>query len=147
MGNPLIDQGILNRIKASVVWNDHPELNVNAPYLDRDGVTLRLEGQGSTQHETMTGIVQSPEPFMPVSVVIALLRTQPLSESYKSQMEDDVILGSATVWPDVAVGGISSYQLFNMAIQSVGDLAFNGSTPIFAVTCRGYYITNNSLFK
>jgi hypothetical protein len=81
-GNPLIDQGILNRIKASVVWANFPNLNVTAPYLDKEMITLRLEGQASTQHDTATGLVQSPEPYMPVSVVIALLKTQNLSSAY-----------------------------------------------------------------
>jgi hypothetical protein len=34
-----------------------------------------------------------------------------------------------------------------MSIQSVGELLLNGTTPIFAVTCRGYYTVNNALFN
>jgi hypothetical protein len=145
-GNPLIDQGVLSRVRGSVTWANFPGLNVTAPYLDKDGINLRLEGGASLQHPTMTGIVQSPEPYMPVSVVIALLRTQQLADLYKVQMETSVILGPGTVFPDVVAGGISQYSLQNMAIESVGELLFNGTTPIFAVTCRGYYTVNNSLF-
>jgi len=145
MGNPLIDQGVLNRIKGNVTWTNFPGLNVTAPFLDKDGINLRKEGEASIQHGTMTGIVQSPEPYMPVSVVIALLKTQPLSEAYKSQMEDTVLLGPGTVYPDVTTG-LSPYSLYNMSIQSVGELLFNGTTPIFAVTCRGYWVLNNSHF-
>jgi hypothetical protein len=144
-GNPLIDQGILNRIRGSVTWANFPGLNVTAPFLDKDGINLRLEGAASSQHGTMTGIVQSPEPYMPVSVVIALLKTQLLSDSYKVQMETNSVLGPGTVFPDVS-NGVSQYSLQNMAIMSVGELLFNGTTPIFAVTCRGYYTTNNQLF-
>ena len=146
-GNPLIDQGILNRIRAAVVWTNFPQLNVTAPFLDRDGVNLRLEGEMSTQHGTMTGVVQSPEPYVAVSVVVALLKTQALAEAYKTQQEDNVVLGPGVVYPDIAIGGISQFQLNNMSIQSVGDLLFNGSTPIYAVTLRGYYVVNNSLFN
>lgn len=145
-GNPLIDQGVLNRIRASVVWTDFPNLNVTAPFLDKDGISLRLEGESSMQHTTMTGLVQSPEPYMAVSVVIALLRTQQLCDSYKAQMEANPVLGQCTVWPDVSVG-LGSYQLQNMAIQSVGELLLNGSTPIYAVTCRGQYVISNALFN
>jgi|SRR5581483_5325364 len=148
MGNPLIDQGILNRIKATVTWTNFPDLNVTAPFLDKEGITLRLEGQASMQHDTMTGLVQSPEPYLAVSVVIALLRTQPLSDAYKTQMEALSLIGPGTVYPDVSAGaGLSPYQLQNMSIQSVGDLLLNGSTPIYGVTCRGFYVVNNNLFN
>jgi hypothetical protein len=145
-GNPLIDQGVLNRIKGNVTWTNFPGLNVTAPFLDKDGINLRKEGEASVQHGTMTGVVQSPEPYMPVSVVIALLKTQALAEAYKAKMEDSVLLGPGTVYPDVT-SGLTPYSLYNMSIQTVGELLFNGSTPIFAVTCRGYWVINNSLFS
>jgi hypothetical protein len=145
-GNPLIDQGILNRLKGSVVWTNFPALNVTAPYLDREGINLRLEGEMSAQHGTMTGVVQSPEPYVPVSVVITMLKTQALSDRYKQQMEQSVLLGPGVVWPDVSTG-LSQYQLLNMSIQSVGELLLNGTTPAFGVTCRGYYVVNNSLWN
>lgn len=143
--NPLIDQGVLNRIKANVTWANFPGLNVTAPFLDKDGVTLRLEGEASMQHGTMTGLVQSPEPYMPISVVIALLRTQQLSNLYKTKMETNSLLGPGIVYPDVSTG-LEPYSLLNMSIQSVGEMLLNGTTPIFGVTCRGYYTTNNYLF-
>jgi hypothetical protein len=145
-GNPLIDQGVLNRIRGQVTWTNFPGLNVTAPFLDKDGINLRLEGASSLQHGTMTGLVQSPEPYMPVSVVIALLKTQSLSNLYKLQMENNSVLGPGTVFPDVSTG-VSQYSLQNMAIETVGELLFNGTTPIFAVTCRGYYVINNALFQ
>lgn len=146
MPNPLISQGVLNRVKGSVTWTDHPELNVTAPFLDKDGINLRLEGDASLQHGTMTGTVQSPEPYMMVSIVIALLKTQALCELYKSQMQDNPVLGAGTVFPDVSTG-LSQFALNNMAIQTVGELLLNGTTPIFACTCRGYWVTANSLFS
>jgi hypothetical protein len=146
MPNPLIDQGVLNRIKASVTWALFPEGNVTAPFLDKDGVTLRLEGEMSLQHGTMTGLVQSPEPYVPVSVVIALLRTQQLSAIYQTRMQANSVLGPGTVFPDVSEG-LEQFNLHNMSIQSVGELLLNGTTPMFGVTCRGYYVVNNNLFS
>lgn len=145
-GNPLIDQGVLNRLKGSMYWSAFPQLNVTAPFLDRDGINLRLEGEMSMQHGTMTGLVQSPEPYVPVSLVMAMLKPQALSDAYKTQWENNVVLGQGTVWPDVTTG-LSQFQLYNMSIQSVGDLLFNGTTPIFAVTCRGFYVINNKLWN
>lgn len=144
-GNPLIDQGVLNRIKGSVTLANFPNLNVTAPYLDREGINLRKEGDVTSQHGTMTGLTQSPEPYVPVSVTIALLKTQSLSDAYKSQMEDNSILGPCTVYPDVS-SGLTPYQFYNMAIKNVGDLVFNGTTPLFGVVISGYWPVNNSLF-
>jgi hypothetical protein len=144
-GNPLIDQGILNRVLGAVTWNNFPGLNVTAPFLDKEGINLRKEGEASLQHGTLTGLVQSPEPYMPISVVISLLKTQQLSDLYKSQMELNSVLGPGTVYPDVSTG-LTPYALYNMSIQSVGELLFNGTTPIFGVTCRGYWPVNSSLF-
>ena len=64
-GNPLIDQGVLNRVKGTVVWADFPVLNVTAPFLDREGINFRVTGEASAQLPTLTGIVQSPECFLP----------------------------------------------------------------------------------
>lgn len=146
-GNPLIDQGVLNLLKASVVWSDFPGLNVTASFLDKAGLTLRLDGKASVQHGTMTGLVQSPQPYLPVTLVIPLLRTQPLSDSYKQQMEQNVLIGAGTVWPDVAGGGIGSYQLSNMAIESVGELNFAGQSPQWGVSLMGLYYVNSALFN
>lgn len=145
-GNPLIAQGVLNRLKASVNWTSFPVLNVTASYLDKEGITARMEGSASLQHDTMTGVVQSPEPYLKFSVVIALLRTQQLADLYKTQMETNCLIGEGTVWPDVTTG-ITSFPLQNVSIQSVGDLLLNGTTPIFGVTCTGFYVINSSLWN
>lgn len=145
-GNPLIDQGQLNRVKASVVWNDFPALTVTAPFLDKEGVTLRKTSPATTSHGTMTGLVKSPEPYMAVSVIIALLKTQPLSAAYQLQMQANTVLGAGTVYPDVNLG-LAPYALLNMSIDDVGELLLNGTTPIWAATCSGYWVTNNDLFN
>lgn len=146
MGNPLIDKGVLNRLKASVVWNAFPALNVTASFLAKSGISLALEGDASVQIPVMAGIVQSPEPYLPVSIVIHLLKTQALSDSYKAQMESNSIIGAGTVWPDVSAGGLSSYQLDNMSIQGVRELTFSGEDAVYAVTCKGAYFINQNLW-
>ena|ERR1700682_1658874 len=145
-GNPLIDQGVLSRIRASVTWANFSQLNVTSPFLDKEGITMRLEGEAATQHPTLTGLVQSPEPYMAVSIVIALLRTQALAEAYKTQMQASVLLGAGTIYPDVSTG-LTPFSVLNASIQSIGELLLNGTTPIFGVTCRAYWIVNNSLFN
>lgn len=146
-GNPLIDQGQLNLLKASVNWADFPGLNVTASYLDKSGLTLRLDGKSTTQHGTMTGLVQSPQPYIPCTLVVPLLRTQNLSNLYKGQMELNCIIGAGTVWPDVSSGGIDPYQLANMSIESVGELNFGGQSPLWGVSLSGLYYVNSAVFN
>jgi hypothetical protein len=152
--NPLIQQGTLNRLLASVVWTNFPGLNVTASYLDKEGIKLALEGVSSLQHGTMTGIVQSPEPYLPISVTINLLKTQQLANAYKTQMESISLIGAGMVYPDVnqngnaltQAGGLGAYQLQNMSIQSTPEIDFSGTTPVYRVTLTGYYIINNALW-
>lgn len=146
-GNPLVDQGVLNRLKASLVLDAFPALTVTASYLDREGINIRLDGDVTAQLPALTGTVQSPEPYVPVEVMIALLKTQSLAEAYKAQMESNSILGEGSVYPDVSAGGISQYQLHNLSIARVGELLFNGTTPLFGVYIRGFYVVNNSLWN
>lgn len=146
-GNPLVDQGVLNRLRGAVTWTNFPGLNVTASFLDKDGIRLALEGEMSTQHGTLAGVVQSPEPYIPISVTINLLKTQALAEAYKAQWENNVLMGQGTVYPDVSVGGISAFQLQNMSIQSVTDISMAGDSPRLPVVLKGFYVVNNSLWN
>lgn len=144
MPNPLIDQGTLNRLRGSLVVADSPELNVTAPYLGEAGISLGLEGQTTVFLNTMTGAVTSPEPYMLASVAVSLLKTQSLSDIYKQRMESDARIGQITVRPDAATLG--NYVLVNCAIESVGNLSFNGRDAGFGVTIKGYYNVNANLW-
>ncbi len=144
--NPLVAQGTLNRVRASVTWNDHPELNITAPYLGRDGIRMALEGNSVAQLPTMTGIVTSPEPYLMIGLTIHLLKTQALANQYKLQMENISLLGNGTVRPDVSVG-LEPYDILNCSIESVRELNFSGSDDGFVISCRGFYVVNNALWQ
>ena len=143
--NPLVDQGVVNRLRASVVWASFPTLNVTPAYLGEDAINMALEGDASTQIPTMTGAVQSPEPYMAVAITINLLRTQPLADLYKKQMEKTALLGDCTVRPDATP--LSPYPFYNCSIQGVRELNFGGRSAGWIVTCRGYYLVNSDLWN
>jgi hypothetical protein len=147
MPNPLVAQGSLNRIKASVVWNNFPDLNVTAPYLGAAGIRLGLDGGTTVFLPTMTGAVTSPEPYQMITLAMALLKTQQLADLYKQQMEIDARIGDGVVYPDLAAGGINSYSIINCAIESVRELNFAGTDAGYEVSVRGYYLVNSSLFN
>ena len=144
--NPLVAQGTLNRVKASVTWPDHPELNVTAPFLGRDGISFAPEGNSTVFLPTMTGAVTSPEPYMMIGLGIHLLKPQSLCNLYKARMETLALLGSGVVRPDVTVG-LEPYDIVNCAIESVRELRFNGQDDGYHIMIRGYYITNNDLWQ
>lgn len=143
--NPLIDQGNLNRLIGSVLFPRFPGLNVTAPFLGKAGISLAFEGDATTQIETMTGAVNSPEPYQRCSVTINLLKTQPLASVYKSQIEAFTVLGPATIKPDTAAH--PSYKLQNVSIKGFRDLNMSGEDPVLAVALQGYYIINNDLWN
>ena len=145
MANPLIAQGTLNRLRASVTWASNPGLNVTASFLGREGIRLALQGESITYIPTMTGAIQSPEPYMQIELTLHLLKTQALSSSYKRQMETNATIGDGTVRPDVA-SGLDAYQIVNCGIRSVRELNFSGEDAGFAVVIGGYYLVNSSLF-
>lgn len=143
--NPLVPQGVLIRGRASVIWPAFPALNVTMPYLGKEGVKLTLEGESTLFLPTMTGAATSQEPYMMFSLMIALLKTQPLADAYKQKMETDSRLGDGIVRPDTTT--LSPYQITNSAIESVDALEFNGTNVGFMVTVKGTYFINSSMFS
>ncbi len=143
--NPLVTQGTLNRVLATVSWPSFPSLNVTLPYLGKEGITLTLQGEATTMIPTLSGAVTSPEPYMMIELSMHLLRTQPLGAAYKAQMELSTPLGDGVVRPDST--SLPPYDIFNCAITGVQSLKFAGEDPGFMVTVRGYYVLNSSLFS
>jgi len=144
MPNPLIDQGTLNRLIASVVIPNFPELNVTVGFLGKEAIRAALAGDATDFIDTQTGGVPSPNPYMRVSVSIHLLKTQFLSGLYKAQMESDSRIGPITVRPDTRAFPV--YNFVNCSIQGVDEVNMDGSDPGYRVRIGGYYEINNDLW-
>lgn len=145
MPNPLIAQGTLNKVRASITWPAFPALNVTAPYLSKEGIRLTLQGESTLYLPTMTGAVTSQEPYMMIECTINLLKSQALANLYKQQMEGNALLGDGTIRPDATP--LSPYQITNCAIKGIRELDFSGEHAVFAVQIGGYYLINSSLFN
>lgn len=144
MPNPLVDQGTLNRLRASVVWESHPELNVTVAFLGKDMIGLALDGNATEFFETASGQVTSPNPYQAVTLTINLLKTQSLADAYKRRQELLAILGNGTVRPDSSQ--LSPYEIVNCSIENVAPLKFSGEDANYVVTIKGYYNVNSSLW-
>jgi hypothetical protein len=144
-GNPLIDQGQLNKLRASVTWTTFPTLNVTAPYLGRGQINLALQGEASVYFPTATGAVPSLEPYMMIEMTVHLVKAQALAGAYKAQMELLAFLGSGIVRPDVSTG-LTPYLINNCSIRGVRPMDFNGTDPEWIITVGGYYNVNAGLW-
>lgn len=144
MPNPLIDQGSLNRIRASVTWQDFPGLNVTAPYLNKSGITLSLDSDSTTFLPTKTGAVISLEPYVMATLVMGLLKTQSLAARYKQQLETNSALGDGVVRPDSVAH--PPYDLINCALINPRELGFSGEDASYTIVARGYYLVNSDLW-
>lgn len=144
MAQPQIPQGTLNRVLGSVVWASFPALNVTAPFLGERAIEVRWDTPATTTIPTLTGVVQSPEPFQQVTLMINLLRTQGLANTYEARRVVNTLLGDCTVRSDSSV--LQVYQLTNMAIVEVAPLAFAGKDAGYEVTLKGAYPINSSLY-
>jgi hypothetical protein len=166
VNNPLVAQGYLNKLRASVSLTNFSNLNVTAPFLNREGIRLALEGTATEYLPTLTGAVGSPNPYMMCSVTINLLKTQSLSNSYKLQMESSTLIGPFTVRPDIMnsssafsqanpviaqgglpAGGLGPYEIQNGSIVSVAEQTYDGGDAGFRITLRGLYNINSSLYN
>jgi hypothetical protein len=145
MANLLVDQGTLNRIRASVVWPSFPALNITSPFLAKEGIKLALEGVATDYFGTMTGAVPSPAPYQICTITMALVKSQQLSNLYKTQFEANCLMGPCTIRPDSTTLGI--YDLNNVVLENVEPMDFNGTQPNWTVTAKGYYLTNAFLFN
>lgn len=146
-GPPLISQGVLIRVRASLVWTNFPGLTITAPYLGKAGISLAFNGPRTVQIDTMTGAVQSPEPYIPCTITANLLRTQALAAAYQTQEQLTTLLGNATLRPDVKGPGVLAlYELTNGAIDDVREMSFSGQDPGYMVSFKAYYSVNSGLY-
>jgi hypothetical protein len=145
MANPNVPQGTLNRLRGSVTVPSNTQLNVTAPYLGKDGISLSFDGAANTAIDTMVGLVQSPEPYQRVTMAIHLLKTQALAELWKSTVESNVLLGDITVKTDSSI--LAPYLISNCAVMNVNPLKFDGTDAGWIVMITGIYYINSDLWN
>jgi hypothetical protein len=136
--------GVLNRLRASVVYNDFPELNVTSDFLTTEGIRLALEGNATDLLPAMVSLVSSPAPYLAASITMSLVRSSQLAALYKLQIEDTTLMGLITIIPDTDV--LNPYTINNVALESVREMAFAGMEAAMVVTARGYYNVNTGFF-
>ena len=145
MANPLIDQGTLNRLRGSVTYANFPQLNVISANLAKEAIRLSLDGPATAYLPVMTGAVPSPEPYQICTLTINLVKSEIISNTYKTQFEDTVLIGPVTVRSDSITLGI--YQLINCVLENVREQSYAGDDPAWSVTVKGTYQINAGYFS
>ena len=142
--SPFVQQGTLNRLRGSVVYASNQTLNVTAPYLSREGISIAFEGDAGMLIPTLTGGVTSPEPYQIATVTINLVKSQALANYYKQQFESNVNVGDVSVIADSAT--LSDYEIQNCVLKGIRDITFDGNQAGFVVTLSGIYQVNSQLW-
>ena len=118
---------------------------MSASYLGKEGISISFDGEATTTIDTMTGVVQSPEPYQRVTMTIHLIKSQALAAAYKAQIELSTLLGDCIIRPDARELG--PYSLSNGAISNVNPLKFDGTDAGWVLMGRAVYNINDSLWN
>lgn len=144
-GNPLIQQGTLNKVRASVIVPGNSSLNITAAYMGKNFVTVSLEGDFTKLIGTATGAVTSPEPYVEGTISVGILRTQSLASNWRSQWENNGVIGGVSVFPDTAAFGEIDFH--DCVIQHFDPNAWDGEDPVSRLTIKGLYFINNAMWS
>jgi hypothetical protein len=136
--------GVLNRLRASVVFNDFPELNVTSNFLTTEGIRMALEGNATDLLPAMVSLVSSPAPYLACSITVSIVRSASLAAVYKLRFEDTTLVGLVAIYPDTDV--LNPFIINNVGLESIREMAMAGMEAAMVVTMRGYYNINTGFF-
>ena len=143
--NPIVALGNLNRLRGTILIPLRPTLNVTAPFLGKEGIKLSFEGDLTEMLGQMVGMVQSQNVYLPATLTFALVKTTPLANAFKRQIETDSNLGDITFRSDAST--LDPYQFSNCSIEGVEGIDASGSSAAFPLRIKGTYYANSNLFN
>jgi hypothetical protein len=143
--NPLVNLGVLNRLRGSVLIDSFPALNVSASFLTRAGIRLSIEGDTTDMLPQMVSMVQSQAPYLKASLLIGLVKTTALVAAYKAQMESNSNIGKVTFYSDSAQ--IPAYEFYNCAIEGFEGIDASGTSADYPIRIVGTYYINAGLYS
>ena len=144
MANTQIQQGTLNRLLTQLTLSNFPALNVASGNFSKSFMTWALEGTPTTQIETATGTVNSPEPYQMATFSFGILRTQSLAAAWLAQLQLGTVLGTAIGYGDSVA--FPSIQLVNTSITGFDPAGWDGQDPTLSIVIRGTFYENSSVW-
>jgi hypothetical protein len=142
MANPRVNLGSLNLLASSLQLAERPELLITPSNCTKAGITVSFNGDVTTSHGVMVGIVQSPQPYVEAVITATILKTQVLAAAWKLAVETSGDLGEITVFTD-APDTLPFYTFDQASITRHGDIATNGGEPGFQIVITARYVINS----
>ena len=144
MSNPLIPQGVINRVRASIDFPSFPSLRVSASYLGKEGMSISFSALGEPI-PTMTGVATSPQPYAMATITVHLVRCQALANLFRTQIEASTYVSNAKLYTDTSVLG--DFQLRDVQIIGIEPINLNGANADFILTMTGVYDINYDMWN
>jgi hypothetical protein len=141
---PGIVQGNLNRAAVHIVVTAIPALSLTASTMAKGQAHLSFEGDATTQIGTATGVVNSPEPYLMTTLVVSILRTQPVANAWLLQQQVNAVIGAVEAYPDST--SYSPIIMQNCSIQNVDPGPYDGTDPTVKITIKGQVQINSSMW-
>lgn len=129
----------INRLYTKVIFTEDASLNVT-PYDMGDGqIQVSIGDDIVRRLRAATGTVGSLSIYVPVKIVISILKTSPAYTTYATRaLQNGYIGGSATIYDDVNVG----WTITDPSISTATFPNANGSDPAVEVTIEGNLLVN-----
>ena len=144
MANPLLSQGTLNVLRTQLIFPSLSGLNILPENMSKKFVTVALDGDLNKLINTATGAVTSPEPYVPVTITVGVLRTQSLGAAWVAQAQSLSTIGDMSAFPDSA--SFPEMDFSTVILKHFDPGAFDGTDPVIKLTFSGIYYVNNDLW-
>lgn len=144
MPNPMIPQGVLNRVRGAIDFTSYPSLRVSASYLGREGMSISFSELGAPI-PTMTGVATSPQPYAMATITVRLVRCQALAALFRTQIEKATYVNAVKLYTDTSVLG--DFSLRDAQITAIEPVNLNGNNADFNLTIVGVYDINSDLWN
>lgn len=143
--NPMVSQGTLNRVRASVIVPAYTNLNINSSHMSTKLLTGAPDEDFTEQPETATGIVNAPNPYVRYTVTVGILRTQALAYAWLQQAEATTAIGRIVIHSDTSA--FPQIRIHNASIIKIDPGAYDGRDPIVDLVLRGIKYVNNDMWN
>ena len=140
---PGIVQGNLNRAAVHIVVTSNTNLTLTASDMAKGQAHLTYDGDTITQIGTATGVVNSPEPWLPTTLTVNILRTQPVANAWQLQMLNNCVIGTVEAYSDSTSYAPTIIQ--NCALM-LDPGQWDGTDPVVKITLKGQIQINASMW-
>lgn len=143
--NPATAQGVLNRLRASLIVDSNSALNVTSDFLSKEGISIAPQADTTKMIDTMTGMVGSQEAKQQIKITVNLNRAQGLANEWLRQVKKNSYLGQVRIISDSPVQ--DDRTVLNCFITQQPQENLDGTMAKWSIELSGYEIINSDLWS